>query len=145
MATRKEVFISATSADPDSDEARKAVRELLPKVATCAVFITSRFSGNLSGVRRQELALFDIEESREYTSASTSSQGCSPKRAAKQCPTRWRRKLTICRWPLSSSLTACTRPTSRAAEWLEEWRTDGRRAGWHEGKTAGVVQASNFS
>src|SRR5271166_6459442 len=50
----------------DSDEARKAVRELLPKVATCAVLITSRFSGNLSGVRRQELALFDTEESREY-------------------------------------------------------------------------------
>ena len=50
----------------DSDEARKAVRELLPKVAICAVLITSRFSGNLSGVRRQELALFDTEESREY-------------------------------------------------------------------------------
>jgi hypothetical protein len=50
----------------DSDEARKAVRELLPKVASCAVLITSRFSGNLSGVRRHELALFDLLESREY-------------------------------------------------------------------------------
>jgi len=50
----------------DSDEARKAVRELLPKVATCAVLITSRFSGDFSGIRRQELALFDTEESREY-------------------------------------------------------------------------------
>src|ERR1700726_680206 len=50
----------------DSDEARKAVRELLPKVTNCAVLITSRVSGNLSGVRRQELALFDTEESREY-------------------------------------------------------------------------------
>jgi hypothetical protein len=50
----------------DFDEARKAVRELLPKVATCAVLITFRFSGNLSGVRRQELVLFDTEESREY-------------------------------------------------------------------------------
>ena len=50
----------------DSDEARKAVRELLPKVATCAVLITSRFCGNLSGIRRYELALFDTEESREY-------------------------------------------------------------------------------
>jgi hypothetical protein len=50
----------------DSDETRKAVRELLPKVATCAILITSHFSGNWSGVRRQELALFDTEESREY-------------------------------------------------------------------------------
>jgi hypothetical protein len=48
----------------DSDEARKAVRELLPKVATCAVLITSRFSGNLSGVRKHELALFDTKERR---------------------------------------------------------------------------------
>jgi hypothetical protein len=44
----------------------KAIRELLPKVAICAVLITSRFSGNLSGVRSQELALFETEESREY-------------------------------------------------------------------------------
>jgi hypothetical protein len=50
----------------DSDEARRAVRELLPKVVTCAILITSRFSGHLSGVRRHELALFDTEESREY-------------------------------------------------------------------------------
>jgi hypothetical protein len=35
-------------------------------VVTCGVLITSRFSGNLSGVRRRELALFDTEESREY-------------------------------------------------------------------------------
>jgi hypothetical protein len=50
----------------DSAEARQALRELLPKVAACAVLITSRYGGDLGGVRRQELALFTAEEAREY-------------------------------------------------------------------------------
>jgi tetratricopeptide (TPR) repeat protein len=50
----------------DADEARQAVRNLLPKVIACAVLITSRFGGALGGVHQQELTLFHAEESREY-------------------------------------------------------------------------------
>ena len=35
----------------DSPEARQALRGLLPKVAACAFLITSRYGGDLSGIR----------------------------------------------------------------------------------------------
>jgi hypothetical protein len=50
----------------DSAEARQALRKLLPKVAACAILITSRYGGELGGVRMQELPLFTDEEAREY-------------------------------------------------------------------------------
>ena len=59
----------------DSDEARKAVRELLPKVATCPVLITSRFSGILSGAAGRNWRC-STPRSRVNTSAPTFSQGC---------------------------------------------------------------------
>jgi hypothetical protein len=104
----------------DSDEARKAVREWLPKVATCAVLITSRFSGNMSGVHSLELVLFDIEESREYLRTHLQPELLA--KASGQVVLDAVAK-AVDHLPLALELVVSyMRETHQSAtEWLEEW------------------------
>src|SRR5271165_1767628 len=104
----------------DSDEARKAVRELLPKVATCAVLITSRFSGNLSGVRRQELALFDTEESREYLRTHLQ-PGLLAKAKGQAMLDAVAEEVDDLPLALELVVSYMHETNQSAAEWLEEW------------------------
>ena len=105
----------------DSDEARQAVRELLPKVALCAILITSRYGGDLSGVLKQELALFTPEEAREYLRSHlhagllAQSDGEATLDALAQ---------EVDHLPLALELvTSYLHETRQSpAEWLEEWR-----------------------
>jgi tetratricopeptide (TPR) repeat protein len=105
----------------DSDEARKALRELLPKVVTCAVLITSRFSGNLSGVRRQELGLFDIEESREYLRTHLQ-PGLLAKASGQAVLDAVAEEVDHLPLALELVVSYMHETNQSAAEWLEEWR-----------------------
>ena len=104
----------------DSDEARKAVRVLLPKVATCAVLITSRFSGNLSGIRRQELALFDTEESREYLRTHLE-PGLLAKARGQAVLDAVAEEVDHLPLALELVVSYMHETDQSAAEWLEEW------------------------
>jgi Domain of unknown function (DUF4062) len=105
----------------DSDEARKAVRELLPKVANCAVLITSRFSGPLVGVRRQGLALFDTEESREYLLTHLDS-GLLAKASGQAVLDAVAEEVDHLPLALELVVSYMRETNQSAAEWLEEWR-----------------------
>jgi tetratricopeptide (TPR) repeat protein len=105
----------------DSDEARKAVRELLPKVVTCAVLITSRFGGNLSGIRRQELALFDPEESREYLRTHLQ-PGLLAKARGQAVLDALAEEVDHLPLALELVVSYMHETNQSAAEWLEEWR-----------------------
>src|SRR4029077_20289502 len=105
----------------DSDEARKAVRELLPKVATCAVLITSRFSGNLSGIRRHELALFDTKESREYLHTHLQA-GLLAKVRGQAVLDAVAEEVDHLPLALELVVSYMHETNQSAAEWLEEWR-----------------------
>jgi hypothetical protein len=105
----------------DSDEARKALRELLPKAATCAALITSRFSGNLSGIRRQELALFDTEESREYLRTHLQ-PGLLAKANSQTVLDAVAEEVDHLPLALELVVSYMHETNQSAAEWLEEWR-----------------------
>ena len=104
----------------DSDEARKAVRELLPKVITCAVLITSRFSGNLSGIRRHELALFDPEESREYLRTHLQ-PGLLAKARGQAVLDAVAEEVDHLPLALELVVSYMHETNQSAAEWIEEW------------------------
>jgi len=105
----------------DSSEARRALRQLLSKVVACAVLMTSRYSGDLSGVRRRELALFTAEEAREYLRshlhaellAQSSGEGALDAVARE-----------VDHLPLALELVVSYMHETRQSptEWLEEWR-----------------------
>jgi hypothetical protein len=105
----------------DSDEARKAVRELLPKVATCAVLITSRFSGNLSGICRYELALFDTDESREYLRTHLQ-PGLLAKARGQAVLDAVAEEVDDLPLALELVVSYMHETSQSAAEWIEEWR-----------------------
>jgi hypothetical protein len=104
----------------DSAEARQAIRELLPKTATCAVLVTSRYGGDLGGVRRQELPLFTDEEAREYLRSHlhagllAQSSGDAALDAVAQ---------EVDHLPLALELVVSYMHETRQSpvEWLEEW------------------------
>jgi tetratricopeptide (TPR) repeat protein len=104
----------------DSEEARQAVSKLLPKVVSCAVLITSRYGGNLSGVRKQELALFDAGEAREYLRGHLQPEFLS------KADDEALDKIAgaVDHLPLALELvTSYLHETRQSpAEWLEEWR-----------------------
>jgi hypothetical protein len=97
------------------------LRELLPKVAACAVLITSRYGGDLGGVRRQELALFTPEEAREYLRSHlhaglpTQSEGEATLDALAQ-------EVDHLRLALELVVSYIHETRQSPAEWLEEWR-----------------------
>jgi hypothetical protein len=103
----------------DSEDARKAVRELLPQLAGCAVLITSRHSV-WSGVHDHELALFTPEESREYLHTHL-----EPELLAKPGAEAALDKLAeeVGNLPLALELmVSYVHETNQSpSEWLEEW------------------------
>jgi tetratricopeptide (TPR) repeat protein len=105
----------------DSNEARKAVRELLPKVVTCAVLITSRFSGNLSGIRRNELPLFDRAESREYLRTHLQ-PGLLAKARDQAVLDAVAEQVDHLPLALELVVSYMHETSQSAAEWIEEWR-----------------------
>jgi hypothetical protein len=90
-------------------------------VATCAVLITSRFSGNLSGVRRWELALFDPEESREYLRAHLES-GLLAKASDQAVLDSVADEVDHLPLALELVVSYMRETNQSAAEWLKEWR-----------------------